>query len=57
MTRPQKPKLRMIQPNVLRNLFLFGVLGLLLGIFGPRLVQLGPVRLLPRPMFSAQDRS
>ena len=51
MNAPQKPNYGIDAPNVLRNLFLFGVLGLLLGIFGPRLVQLGPVRLLPRPMF------
>lgn len=51
MNAPQKPNYGIDAPNVLRNLLLFGVLGLLLGIFGPRLVQLGPVRLLPRPMF------
>jgi arsenite methyltransferase len=38
-------------PNVLRNLFLFGVPCLLLGIFGPHHVRLGPIDLLPRPMF------
>lgn len=51
MNAPQEPNYGIDAPNVLRNLLLFGVLGLLLGIFGPRLVQLGPVRLLPRPMF------
>jgi arsenite methyltransferase len=38
-------------PGVLRNLFLFGVVCLLLGIFLPRHVHLGPVDFLPRPMF------
>ncbi len=51
MNALQKPDYGIDAPKVLRNLLLFGVLGLVLGIFGPRLVQLGPVRLLPRPMF------
>jgi SAM-dependent methyltransferase len=51
MSAIQKPNYGIDAPKVLRNLLLFGVLGLLLGIFGPRLVQLGPVRMLPRPMF------
>jgi len=38
-------------PNVLRNLFLFGIPCLLLGIFGPREISLGKVSFLPRPMF------
>jgi arsenite methyltransferase len=38
-------------PNVLRNLFLFGVLCLLLGVFLPRHIHMGPVDLVPRPMF------
>ena len=51
MNALQKPDYGIDAPKVLRNLLLFGVLGILLGIFGPRLVQLGPVRMLPRPMF------
>jgi arsenite methyltransferase len=38
-------------PNVLRNLFLFGVPCLLIGLFGPRHLQVGPVTFLLRPMF------
>ncbi|MGA7461537.1 MAG: class I SAM-dependent methyltransferase [Candidatus Korobacteraceae bacterium] len=51
MNALQKPDYGIDAPKVLRNLLLFGVLGLVLGIFGPRLVQLGPARMLPRPMF------
>jgi SAM-dependent methyltransferase len=46
-----KPDYGVDAPQVLRNLFLFGVPCLLLGIFGPRHVQIGPVDFLPRPMF------
>jgi arsenite methyltransferase len=38
-------------PNVLRNLFLFGVPCLLFGIFGPEEIKLGRVILGLRPMF------
>jgi arsenite methyltransferase len=46
-----KPDYGIDAPAVLRNLFLFGVPCLLLGIFGPRHVHIGPVDFLPRPMF------
>jgi arsenite methyltransferase len=36
-------------PNVLRNLFLFGVLAILLGIFLPTHIHVGQVDLKPRP--------
>jgi arsenite methyltransferase len=38
-------------PNVLRNLFLFGVACLLLGLLGPAQVHIGNVDFLPRSMF------
>lgn len=38
-------------PNVLRNLFLFGVPCLLLGIWGPQHLHVGPVDLVLRGMF------
>jgi SAM-dependent methyltransferase len=38
-------------PNVLRNLFLFGVACLLLGIFGPPSVHAGNIEFVVRPMF------
>jgi SAM-dependent methyltransferase len=38
-------------PNVLRNLFLFGVLCLLLGSFLPRHIHVGQADFVPRPMF------
>jgi len=52
MTVPaKKPDYGIDAPHVLRNLFLFGVPCLLLGIYGPRHVQLGQIDFLPRPMF------
>jgi hypothetical protein len=47
----EKPDYGIDAPNVLRNLFLFGIPCFLFGIFGPRDVQVGPVDFLPRPMF------
>jgi arsenite methyltransferase len=38
-------------PNVLRNLFLFGVACLVVGLFGPRQAHIGSVNLIVRPMF------
>jgi arsenite methyltransferase len=38
-------------PNVLRNLFLFGVLAILLGIFLPTHIHVGQVDFTPRPGF------
>lgn len=38
-------------PNVLRNLFLFGIPCLLLGLFLPAHVHIGRIDFLPRPMF------
>lgn len=46
-----KPDYGVDAPDVLRNLFLFGVPCLLLGTFGPRQVHLGRVDFLLRPMF------
>jgi arsenite methyltransferase len=46
-----KPDYGIDAPNVLRNLFLIGIACLLMGIFGPRLIHLGQVALLLRPMF------
>lgn len=46
-----KPDYGVDAPNVLRNFFLIGAVCLLLGIFGPRAVHLGPVVVLLRPMF------
>ena len=46
-----KPDYGIDAPAVLRNLFLFGVPCMLLGIFGPVHVHIGPVDFLPRPMF------
>jgi arsenite methyltransferase len=37
-------------PHVLRNLFLFGILCLLVGFLGPHQVHLGQITFLPRPM-------
>ena len=37
-------------PNVLRNLFLYGVLCLALGVFLPRRMHIGGVEFVPRPM-------
>jgi arsenite methyltransferase len=46
-----KPDYGVDAPHVLRNLFLFGILCLFLGIFGPHHIHVGQVYLLPRPMF------
>jgi SAM-dependent methyltransferase len=46
-----KPGYGIDAPNVLRNLLLCGALCLLIGIFGPLKIRLGPVVFLPRPMF------
>ena len=46
-----KPDYGVDAPGVLRNLFLFGVPCLLLGIFGPRAVHISHVIFLLRPMF------
>jgi arsenite methyltransferase len=46
-----KPDYGVDAPQVLRNLFLFGVLCLLVGILGPRLVRAGNISLLLQPMF------
>jgi arsenite methyltransferase len=46
-----RPNYGIDAPNVLRNLFLIGVPCLLLGIFGPRELKLGPVLFVLRPMF------
>ncbi len=45
-----KPDYGIDAPHVLRNLFLFGILCLLVGIFGPHRVHLGQINFLPRPM-------
>ena len=49
--RRQKPDYGVDAPNVLRNLFLFGVACLLIGVFGPRHLRFGQVTLLPESMF------
>ena len=46
-----KPDYGVDAPYVLRNLFLFGIAGLLAGIFGPRQVHFRQIVFLPRPMF------
>jgi arsenite methyltransferase len=46
-----KPDYGVDAPQVLRNLFLFGVLCLLFGILGPHLVHRGSIFLLLQPMF------
>lgn len=46
-----KPDYGIDAPNVLRNLFFFGVACLLLGVFGPTHLQLGPIDFVLRPMF------
>ena len=46
-----KPDYGIDAPHVLRNLFLFGVPCLLLGLFLPEKVHLGQIVFLPRPMF------
>ena len=47
----ERPDYGIDAPAVLRNLFLFGVLCLLLGIFIPFTIHIGRVELLARPMF------
>jgi arsenite methyltransferase len=51
MEAVRKPDYGIDAPNVLRNLFLFGALCLLLGLFGPRQLRLGNVSFLIQPMF------
>jgi SAM-dependent methyltransferase len=46
-----KPDYGIDAPHVLRNLFLFGVPCLLLGLFLPAKVHLGQIIFLPQPMF------
>jgi len=46
-----KPDYGIDAPNVLRNLFLFGVACLGCGAFLPRVIHLGQIAFLPRPMF------
>jgi arsenite methyltransferase len=46
-----KPDYGVDAPNVLRNLFLFGIACLLFGIFGPHQIHLGQITFLPQPMF------
>ncbi len=50
MAAAEQPDYGVDAPGVLRNLFLFGILCLLLGIFGPRQLALGAVTFLLRPM-------
>jgi arsenite methyltransferase len=45
-----KPDYGIDAPNVLRNLFLFGIACLALGALGPRVIHIGHVDFLPRPM-------
>jgi arsenite methyltransferase len=46
-----KPDYGVDAPAVMRNLFLFGTLCLLLGIFAPSPLRLGPISLLPRSFY------
>lgn len=46
-----KPDYGVDAPNVMRNLFLFGALCLLLAIFAPPILHLGPVSILSRSFF------
>jgi len=46
-----KPDYGVDAPAVMRNFFLFGALCLLIGIFAPPLVRLGPVSLRPRTFY------
>jgi arsenite methyltransferase len=48
---PRAPDYGIDAPNVLRNLFLFGFVCLLLGIFMPHQVHIGNALFLPRSMF------
>ncbi len=49
--KTSKPAYGIDAPNVLRNLFVFGVLCLLIAAFIPRHLHLGQVDFLPQPMF------
>jgi arsenite methyltransferase len=51
MKEPMKPDYGIDAPHVLRNLFLFGVPCLLLGLFLPEKIHLGRIIFVPRPMF------
>jgi arsenite methyltransferase len=51
LRQQSKPDYGIDAPNVLRNLFLFGVPCLLMGLFGPEKLKLGSVTFLLRPMF------
>jgi arsenite methyltransferase len=46
-----KPDYGVDAPNVLRNLFLIGIVCVFLGSLGPQHLHFGPVDFLPRPMF------
>jgi arsenite methyltransferase len=46
-----KPDYGVDAPNVLRNLFLFGIPCLLLGLFGPRALHIAALTFVLRPMF------
>jgi len=50
-TPTARPDYGIDAPQVLRNLFLFGVPCLLLGLFGPTQVHIGSIDFLPRSMF------
>jgi arsenite methyltransferase len=50
MTLTTKPDYGIDAPNVLRNLFLFGVACLAAGALLPRVIHIGQVDFLPRPM-------
>ncbi len=50
MTLTSKPDYGIDAPNVLRNLFLIGLACLGLGALGPRVIHIGQVDFLPRPM-------
>jgi arsenite methyltransferase len=47
----EQPNYGIDAPNVLRNLFLFGILCLLLGFFLPHWIRVGQISFLPRPIF------
>ncbi|WP_263385271.1 class I SAM-dependent methyltransferase [Granulicella arctica] len=46
-----KPDYGVDAPAVMRNLFLIGALCLLIAVFGPHIITLGQVSILPKPMF------
>lgn len=48
--KSNKPDYGIDAPNVLRNLFLFGIPCLLAGFFGPDKIHVGQITFLPRPM-------